>query len=136
MDIEDFKSQMKKVLDFIPQIGDVLWVKWSDDLPSKHRLLDVSGETAKVELNGKPRAVRVSQLDQERPYTSDEDFELFWNHCLGRTPFLFNWFAENTGKVCLDGVTNGKDLAVAIKQARYEYHTGRKWSEFTGDKTK
>ena len=136
MDIDDFKASMKKVLDFIPQIGDTMWVKWSDDLPSKHRLLEVSGETAKVELNGKPKVVRVSQLDQVRPYTSDEDFELFWNHCLGSTQFLYYWFAENTGKVCLEGVTNGKDLAIAIKRARYEDHTGRKWSEFTGDKTK
>lgn len=136
MDIDDFKASMKKVLDFIPQIGDTMWVKWSDDLPSQHTLLKVEGEYAFVSLNGKPRQVRVSQLDNVRPYTSDEDFELFWNNVLGSTQFLYYWFAENTGKVCLDGVTNGKDLAIAIKRARYEYHTGRKWSEFTGDKTK
>ena len=136
MDIDDFKASMKKVLDFIPQIGDTLWVKWSDDLPSEHTLLKVEGEYAFVSLNGKTRKVRISQLDQVRPYASDEEFELFWNHCLGSPLFLFHWFAENTYKVCLDGVTNGKDLAIAIKRARYEYHTGRKWSKFTGDKTK
>lgn len=135
MDIDDFKSSVKKVLDFIPQIGDTLWVKWTDDLPSQHTLLKVDGDYAFVSLNGKPRKVRVSHLDQALPYTSDEDFELFWNHCLGSTHFLFHWFAENMDKVCLDGVTNGKDLTIAIKRARHEYHTGRTWSEFTGDKT-
>jgi len=136
MDIEDFKSQMKKVLDFIPQIGDTLWVKWNDDLPSQHVLLKVEGEYAFVSLNGKSRQVRISQLATVRPYTSDEDFELFWNHCLGSTPFLYHWFAENTYKVDMEGVRNGEDLALAIKRARYEYNTGRQWSEFTGDKTK
>lgn len=136
MDIDDFKTSMKKVLDFIPQIGDTLWVKWLDDLPSQCTLLKVEGEYAFISVNGKSRQVKISQLEQARPYISDEEFELNWYHCLGSVTFLYHWFAENTGKVCLDGVTNGKDLAVAIKQSRYEYHTGRKWSEFTGDKSK
>ena len=136
MDIDNFKSQMKKVLDFIPQVGDTLWVSWMDDLPSQHKLLKVEGDHAFVSVNRKARSVRVSQLNQVRPYISDKEFELNWHHCLGGVTFLYHWFAENTSKVCLNGVTNGKDLAIAIKQARYKYHTGREWSEFTGDKTK
>ena len=136
MDIDDFKNSVKRILDFIPQVGDTLWVRWSDDLPSEHTLLSVDGDYAVVSLGNKQRKVRIAQLDQLQPYVSDADFEMYWNYTLGMTQFLYHWFAENVGKVCLDGVTNGNDLAIDIKRARYEYHTGRNWSEFTGDKTK
>jgi len=65
----------------------------------------------------------------KKPDVSDEFFDNWWEYYGGATEECFHWLGSNIGLVDFDGITNSNDLAEAIKQARYEQSTGRKWKD-------
>ena len=121
-------------------VGQEVFVRFSDPMHLRGivtRLVIHNGiHYAIVWIDGREQRCRLNWITQDAGHITDEQFEQWWQAGGGDTETCFHWYASNYHLVDLDGVVNSEHLALAIKQARYEHTTGRKWSGFTGDKTK
>ena len=122
------------------QVGQGVYVIRSSPMPEKGvvtRLVCHGSEKyVIVAINGREHRCRVNWLSDKPVEVTDEQFEQWWEFEGSATENLFHWYAQNYALVSLEGVMNSAHLSIMIKAAMYEQATGRKWSGFTGDKTK
>ena len=115
-------------------VGQEVFVRFSDPMPQRGivtRLTTHNGiHYAIVWIDGREQRCRLNWITQDAGHITDEQFEQWWQSGGGSTETCFHWYAANYHLVDLDGVVNSEHLALAIKQARYEHTTGRKWKDY------
>lgn len=113
------------------QAGQEVFVQFSDPMPQRGIITRIvthnNTHFAIVWIDGREHRCRLNWISKEPPIISDEQFEQWWQFGGGDTESCFHWYASNYHLVDLDGVVNSEHLALAIKEARYQQVTGRKY---------